>query len=148
MAIFREIHQVQGFIDFDRGKFGLEPQEPPLGGPSTWKPRPPRGDAAYSNKTMAGDSKKFWRAAHNLRAGPCVPTQSNTWAWRDRRVQPHPAVSPHVTSAGIASASTLARKLLIQSCAEIGAAAAHRRLEPYERHMTVWRARPRCSTAW
>jgi hypothetical protein len=24
LAIFREIHQVQGFIDFDRGKFGLE----------------------------------------------------------------------------------------------------------------------------
>ena len=23
LAIFREIHQVQGFIDFDRGKFGL-----------------------------------------------------------------------------------------------------------------------------
>jgi hypothetical protein len=24
LAIFREIHQVQGFIDFDRGKFGLD----------------------------------------------------------------------------------------------------------------------------
>jgi len=28
LAIFREIHQVQGFIDFDRGKFGLEPKIP------------------------------------------------------------------------------------------------------------------------
>jgi hypothetical protein len=29
LAIFREIHQVQGFIDFDRGKFGLAGRRPP-----------------------------------------------------------------------------------------------------------------------
>jgi hypothetical protein len=24
LAIFQELHQIQGFIDFDRGKFGLD----------------------------------------------------------------------------------------------------------------------------